>query len=78
MICEIKKITYVPEELDDEGMIKKESRFDVSLCLDSSEETREALLDVMAAGSKWMLINLKPEQPELPMHETTTPVEADA
>ena len=56
MKVEVKKISYTPDQLDDEGNLKKEAFFNVQINIPNSPEVRELLADVLLTGEsgfKW-------------------------
>ena len=64
MDAEIKQILYKPAQYDQEtGELKKDAFFTINLNVDISEETRDALLDIMAGGSPSCKLTLTPSQP---------------
>ena len=67
MNCEIKQILYKPETYDKDGNIKTEAYFAINMNVEISEETREALMEIIAGASPHAYLELKPSQPALPL-----------
>ena len=67
MRCEIKKINYTPEVVDDEtGEIKKDAFFALALNIELSDEMKELLMETMLSGKKDFHVTFEPVQKDLP------------
>ena len=66
MKVEVKKISYTPDQHDDEGELKKEAFFAVQLQIPNTPEIKELLVDLMLLGDAEFDMELSPAQGVLP------------
>ena len=66
MKVEVKKISYTPDQLDDEGNLKKEAFFNVQINIPNSPEVRELLADVLLTGESGFKMEMIPMQGTFP------------
>ena len=66
MKVEVKKISYTPDQLDDEGNLKKEAFFNVQINIPNSPEVRELLADVLLTGESRFKMEMIPMQGTFP------------
>ena len=60
MKVEIKKITYTPDQRDDDGGLKKEAFFALQMHVPNTEELKEMLVDIMLLGDAEVNMELSP------------------
>ena len=66
MRVEVKKVSYTPDQRNDEGELKKEAFFELKVNIPNTPEVREMLADVLLLGESEFSMEMLPMQQTIP------------